>query len=164
VQPSAAPYFVEEVRKELEGRYGAKQLYENGLSIHTGLDVTLQEAANRALDDGLRRIDKRRGFRTPRRNVLAEKQTIDGFRIGRWDRAIRPGDVVPAVVRRVEPAAIETRVGTLEVMIDKKGFAWTNRPPAKLVKPGDLIEARLIAIDPAAKTAVASLEQPPAVE
>src|SRR3954447_6372738 len=28
-QNSAAPYFLEEVRKELEARYGAKQLYEN---------------------------------------------------------------------------------------------------------------------------------------
>src|SRR5262245_59821136 len=54
---SIAPYFVEEVRKDLEGRYGAKPLYENGLSVQTGLDVKLQEAANRALDDGLRRID-----------------------------------------------------------------------------------------------------------
>ncbi len=32
---SAAPYFLEEVRRELESRYGAKQLYENGLSIQT---------------------------------------------------------------------------------------------------------------------------------
>src|SRR5918996_749235 len=76
-QPSIAPYFVEEVRKELESRYGAKQLYENGLSIQTGLDMKLQEAANRALDDGLRRIDRRRGFRTPRRNVVAEGHPID---------------------------------------------------------------------------------------
>ena len=45
---SVAPYFLEDVRKELEARYGAKQLYENGLSIQTGLDVPLQEAANRA--------------------------------------------------------------------------------------------------------------------
>src|SRR5687768_6092614 len=56
--PSVAPYFLEDVRKELESRYGAKQLYENGLSIQTALDVPLQEAANRALDEGLRRIDK----------------------------------------------------------------------------------------------------------
>ena len=56
---SIAPYFVEEVRKDLEARYGAKKLYENGLSVQTGLDVKLQEAATRALDDGLRRIDRR---------------------------------------------------------------------------------------------------------
>ncbi len=67
---SAAPYFLEEVRRELESRYGAKQLYENGLSIQTAIDLRLQEAATRALDDGLRRIDKRRGFRKPRRNVV----------------------------------------------------------------------------------------------
>ena len=35
-QPSVAPYFLEEVRKELESRYGAKRLYESGLSIQTG--------------------------------------------------------------------------------------------------------------------------------
>ena len=64
--PSAAPYFLEEVRKELEGRYGAKQIYENGLAIQTGLDLRLQDAAAHALEDGLRRLDKRRGFRKPR--------------------------------------------------------------------------------------------------
>ena len=164
-QPSVAPYFVEEVRKELEGRYGAKQLYENGLSIQTGLDVGLQEAANRALEDGLRRLDKRRGFRSPRRNIVADGQQIDSFRISRWDRAMREGDVVPAVVRAVDAGSIDARAGTLRVMIDKKGFAWTNRASAtQLVKAGDMIEARLIKIDPAAKTASGSLEQPPAVE
>src|SRR4029079_11048260 len=40
------PYFVEEVRKDLEPRYGAKQLYENGLAVQTALDVRLQEVAN----------------------------------------------------------------------------------------------------------------------
>jgi penicillin-binding protein 1A len=164
-QPSIAPYFVEEVRKELESRYGAKQLYENGLSIQTALDVTLQEAANRALDDGLRRIDKRRGFRAPRRNVIAEKQTIDGFRLSRWDRAMRDGDVVPAVVRTADAATIDARAGGLRVTIDKKGYAWTNKPTAaQLVKPGDLIEVRLAAVDAEAKTAGGTLEQPPIVE
>src|SRR6476620_9934388 len=52
-----APYFLEEVRKELEARYGAKQLYENGLTVQTALDLKLQDVANRALDQGLRRID-----------------------------------------------------------------------------------------------------------
>jgi penicillin-binding protein 1A len=164
-QPSLAPYFVEDVRKELEVRYGAKQLYENGLSIQTALDIPLQEAANRALEDGLRRLDKRRGYRAPRRNVLAEGHKIDGFRLSRWDRAMREGDVVPAIVRSVEAASIEARAGTLRVTIDKKGFAWTSKPVAtQLVKVGDLIDARLLTIDPATKVATASLDQPPAVE
>ena len=106
-QPSVAPYFLEDVRKELEARYGAKQLYENGLSIQTALDVPLQEAANRALDEGLRRIDKRRGFRKPRRNIVSEGLTVDTFKHPRWDRPMRDGDIVPAVVRSADAVGID---------------------------------------------------------
>jgi len=161
---SIAPYFIEEVRKELEGRFGAKQLYENGLSIQTALDVSLQETANRALNDGLRRIDKRHGFRAPRRNVIADGQTIEAFKQPRWDRPMRDGDIVPAVVRSAEPAAIDARAGALRVTIDKKGFGWTSKAGHQLVKPGDLIEVRLDAVDAGAQTASGTLEQPPQVE
>src|SRR5258708_8790426 len=40
---SAAPYFIDEVRKELEGRYGAKALYQNGLTGQTALDLKRSE-------------------------------------------------------------------------------------------------------------------------
>src|SRR4051794_40255375 len=164
-QPSVAPYFLEEVRKELEARYGAKQLYENGLAVQTGLDVHLQEAANRALDDGLRRIDRRRGFRKPRRNVIAEGQTVQAFRHARWERPLSVNDVVPAVVVDAEGAAIQLRAGALHVTIDRKGFSWTGKTaPSQLVKPGDLVEARLLTIDQATSIATGSLEQPPTVE
>ncbi|CAN5628498.1 PBP1A family penicillin-binding protein [soil metagenome] len=163
--PSIAPYFVEEVRKDLEIRYGAKQIYENGLSIQTSLDVRLQEAANRALDDGLRRIDRLRGFRTPARNVLTEGQEVDTFRLSRWERAMRADDVVPAVVTAVDAASIQLRAGRLSVSIDRKGFAWTRRNAAtQLVSVGDLVEARLGTVDTAAGTATATLEQPPLVQ
>jgi penicillin-binding protein 1A len=164
-QPSVAPYFLEEVRKGLESRYGAKRLYESGLSTQTALDVRLQEAANRALDDGLRRIDKRRGFRKPRRNVVIEGHSIETFRNARWDRAMKVGDIVPAVVLVADGAVIQLRAGALRVTIDKKGFAWTGKTSGtQLVTPGDLVEARLMTVDDAAHTATATLEQPPTVE
>ncbi len=72
---SVAPYFLEEVRKYLEAKYGAKALYEKGLTVRTGLDVKLQQFANKAVDRGIRRVDKRRGFRKPRRNVISEGLT-----------------------------------------------------------------------------------------
>jgi penicillin-binding protein 1A len=164
IPASVAPYFIEEVRKELEGRFGAKQLYENGLSIQTALDVALQETANRALNDGLRRIDKRHGFRAPRRNVIADGQTIEAFKQPRWDRPMGDGDIVPAVVRSADPAAIDARAGALRVTIDKKGFGWTAKAGNQLVKPGDLIEVRLGAVNADAQTAPGTLEQPPQVE
>jgi penicillin-binding protein 1A len=162
---SMAPYFLEEVRRELEGRYGAKQLYENGLSIQTALDLRLQEAANRALDDGLRRIDKRRGFRKPRRNVVTEGHTLDGFRQPRWDRPMTPGQIIPAIVTAVDAATIQLRAGAMRISIDRKGFAWTGKTtPAQLVTRGDLVETRLVAIADGNATATGSLEQPPEVE
>src|SRR3984893_12167435 len=36
--PGIAPFFVEEVRKNLERQYGAKVLYENGLAVRTTID------------------------------------------------------------------------------------------------------------------------------
>jgi penicillin-binding protein 1A len=164
-QPSVAPYFLEEVRKGLEVRYGAKRLYENGLAVQTGLDVRLQEAANRALDEGLRRIDKRRGFRKPRRNVMAEGQTPETFRHARWERPRAANDLVPAVVTTADGATIQLRAGSLRVTIDRKGFAWTGKTAGtQLVAAGDLVEARLLTVDEAARTATASIEQPPAIE
>jgi penicillin-binding protein 1A len=162
---SIAPYFVEEVRKDLESRYGAKRLYENGLSVQTGLDVKLQAAANRALDDGLRRIDRRRGFRKPRRNVTAEKKTVDSFKDPRWDRPMSVGDVVPAVVTTAEGATVHLRAGSLQVVIDKKGFAWTGKTAAaQLVHLGDIVETRLVTVDDPAHKATGTLEQTPLVE
>ena len=161
--PSAAPYFLEEVRKELEGRYGAKQIYENGLAIQTGLDLRLQDAAAHALEDGLRRLDKRRGFRKPRRNVVTEGHAIETFRQARWERPMNQGDIVPAVVVDVDGGVIRARAGSLTVAIDKKGSAWAGKA-GQLLTRGDLIEAKLMAIDPATQTAQGSLEQPPNVE
>src|SRR6266849_5096317 len=70
--PGIAPFFVEEVRKHLEYQYGAKVLYENGLSVTTTLDAKLQELASKSLEHGLRAYDKRHGWRRPLRNVVAE--------------------------------------------------------------------------------------------
>jgi penicillin-binding protein 1A len=162
---SAAPYFLEEVRKDLEARYGAKRLYENGLTVQTALDLKLQEAANHALDEGLRRIDHTHGFRKPKRNVVDERHTVDAFRHSRWDRPFAVNEIVPAVVTGVDPAAIRLRAGAYRVTIDKKGFAWTRKTNAsQLVRIGDLVDAKLLTLDEGARTATATLDQPPNVE
>src|SRR5215212_11428785 len=51
-----APYFVEWVRQQLDQQFG-KQLYEQGLKVFTTLDVDMQSAAERALEQQLRAIE-----------------------------------------------------------------------------------------------------------
>ena len=70
---------------------------------------------------------------------------------------------MPAVVVDVDGGVIRARAGSLTVAIDKKGSAWAGKA-GQLLTRGDLIEAKLMAIDPAAQTAQGSLEQPPNVE
>jgi penicillin-binding protein 1A len=43
----AAEYFAEEVRRDLNDRYGEKKLYEGGLSVRTTLDPKLQSMARK---------------------------------------------------------------------------------------------------------------------
>ena len=160
---SIAPYFVEEVRQKLEAQYGAKALYEHGLQVRTTLDSAFQEAANKAMDEGLRRLDRRRGWRKPARNVVAEGHTVNAFKLGRWDRRMSAGDIVPAVVTNVGDT-ISVRAGQLKGTIARAGYVWTGRTPRSLVKTGDLIETKIETIDEAARTFTGRLEQPPQVQ
>ncbi|MGE0461127.1 MAG: penicillin-binding protein 1A [Vicinamibacterales bacterium] len=163
---SPAPYFLEEVRKYLEAKYGAKALYESGLTVRTPLDLELQRAANQAIDRGLRRLDKRRGtFRKPVRNVLDEKHTLDGFRHERWARPMNEGDIVPALVTGVDGPVAQVRLGTITGQLDRPAIQWTRRTSAAdLVKRGDLIEVEITKLDAEAGTAMLRLEQPPVLE
>ena len=51
-----APYFVELVRQQLENQFG-QRLYEQGLKVFAALDIDLQSAAERALENQLKRIE-----------------------------------------------------------------------------------------------------------
>ena len=160
---SLAPYFLEEVRKHLEARYGAKALYESGLTVRTALDLRLQEAANLAIDRGLRRVDKRRGFRQPTRNVMAGGRTVDTFKHDRWARRMAAGDIVPAVVRSVSATSAQLRIGPLTGELTQAAIQWTRRTsPRDLVKAGDLIDVQLTEIE--GTTATVTLEQTPVLE
>ena len=184
---SLAPYFVEEVRKYVEHRFGAKQLYESGLAVQTSLDVDLQQAANAALERGLRQLDKRRGFRKPERNILSEGLALERFADDRWNRPVGPGDVVPAVVtaiggvrrpagqgtadqgpidrRPLAAGAARVRIGRLHADLGREAIAWTRQSSAAaLLKPGDLVEVRIVKIDDADGWATATLDQRPQVD
>jgi penicillin-binding protein 1A len=167
-QPAApatiAPYFLELIRLHLEERYGAKAVYDNGLVVKTGLDPELQRAASRALRDGVRRLDKLRGYRRASRNVLSENASIEAFRHPRWARDPVEDDIVPAIVTEVAAAEFTVRVGRFTGTVGRPGYEWTRRRPADIVRRGDLVEVRVTNLDE--KTAAFSglLEQVPTLQ
>ena len=60
-----APFFAEEVRRELVELVGEDGLYKGGLSVRTTLDPRLQRIAQKTLRDGLIEYDRRHGWRGP---------------------------------------------------------------------------------------------------
>ena len=162
--PSIAPHFIDAVRTYLEDEYGAKEVLESGLTVRTGLDPGLQRAAAAALDRGLRRVDRLRGYRKPTRNLLAEKRSIETYRHPRWLRDPVEGEIVPAVVMGTEGGVIRIRAGKWFGTIDAKGYAWTRRRAVTdIATTGDLIEAQVLKLDPKG-TFTATLEQAPVLE
>ena len=162
---SIAPYFIEEVRQHLEQNYGAQRLYEEGLVVRTTLDATLQAAANKAVSEGLRDLDKRHGFRPGKRNILDEGETIEEFVHSRWRYAMAVDDIVSAVVTASQNDTMHVRFGPYRAVIAEEGFSWTNQASAEqLVRTGDVVEIQISALDLNAGTAEATLEQEPVVE
>jgi len=71
-----APHFVEHVRRVLGDEYGFRPLLQGGLRIYTTLDSDLQEAAQKAVRQGLDevrlRVKKKAGTKTPAREGEVE--------------------------------------------------------------------------------------------
>ena len=114
-------------------RYGAKAALRKRPDGADRSRPELQRAANRALDAGLRRLDKLRGFRKPARNLLAEKRDARHLQASALDARPIDGDVVPAVVMSVEGPEIRVRVGRLMGTIGRKpGYEWTRNEARRI--------------------------------
>lgn len=64
-----APFFAEEVRRQIIDRYGPDNLNKGGLAVRTTIDPKLQEAALNALRSGLQSYDQRHGWRGPYKRI-----------------------------------------------------------------------------------------------
>jgi penicillin-binding protein 1A len=148
-ESAVAPWFQEEVRRELEKRFGTEQVHEAGLKVETTLDLDLQQTANRAVADGLAAYERRHGWKNKQENVLTTGVTIEDYRHPDWAMQYHPGDYVHALVTRTLPLEIHARIGPpghpgSELVLLPEDWQWTGqRLSDALVKPGDIIYIHL---------------------
>ena len=57
-----APYFIENIRRYIQEKYGSDVLYKEGLEVHTTLNIQMQKAAREAIEQGLRELEEREGY------------------------------------------------------------------------------------------------------
>jgi penicillin-binding protein 1A len=156
---SLAPYFVEEVRRYLESKYGPDQVHEGGLRVYTTLDMDWQRAANQAVLDGLAVYERRHGWQGRLENILLAGQTLADYRHPDWDAQLDPGDYAHALVTAVSPSGTATlKVGAYGATLAQTDVAWTQQKTAKLLTLGDVVYVKLLTLGADGKAKV-SLEQ-----
>ena len=161
-----APYFVEWVRQTLADHYSTDVIWRKGLKVYTTLNLNMQMAADKALHQGLRDYDKKRGWRGPVDNILkSPSATLETYTHPAWQSPLRVGDIVPALVLNVDQSDVTIRIGKYSATVGPKEIAWTKaRNPSEILKPGDLAYFQVVALDDAKKQASVVLEQIPEVQ
>ena len=93
-------------------RTTAENLYQHGLKVYSTLDLRMQQAAETALQRGLRRWDRRRGFRKPTRNLVAEGIDPAAYKDPSWSiDSYVTEKLYAAVVMSADRNGVSARVG-----------------------------------------------------
>lgn len=124
-----APYFVEWIRQQLDQHFG-QQLYEQGLRVYTTLDLDMQAAAERAMEEQLRAIES--GRFGPYRHLTYEQ----------YQSRLAEGDPVSGGANSpyLQGAfvALEPRTGSVRALVGGRDYTDSkfNRSVQALRQPG----------------------------
>lgn len=158
----AYQYFIEYVRKYLEDAYGIETVYRGNLSVYTTLDRHAQIAAARAVQTGLRELDKRRGWRGP----IDHKKDVDLEREMKTKEittafSTNPGDISTGLVLKVTDTEALIKVRGLIGKLSRDDARWAARirnpkdgsssvlkdfTLPQIVKPGDVVKVSIRSI------------------
>jgi penicillin-binding protein 1A len=155
---SLAPYFVEDIRRYLENKYGSDSVLEGGLRVYTSLDMDLQRAANQAVLDGLAAYERRHGWKNHLENVLTENATLEGYQHPDWDDEPEANHYIHALVIAVAPGSATVKFGRFTAVLAPADAAWTQLKLQEILKPGDIVYVKIVSLAPDGKAKV-SLEQ-----
>jgi penicillin-binding protein 1A len=162
-----APYFIEEVRRYLEKKYGTFAVHEGGLKVFSTLNIEAQKAANAAVRAGLRDYDKRHGWRGADRNLLDDGvQDLAKYELKDWKLGIRTNDTVPGIILELKQnGSAIVKIGDYQAQLAPQDIAWTKaKTAADILKPGDVALFQIRSMTPAEKKVEVTLEQKPKVQ
>ncbi len=139
-----APWFVEEVRRELDREVGTEMLHSAGLRVYTTLDLGLQRAANRAVLDGLAAYERRQGWRGRLPSLRMSHLDEANYRHPDWSSPLASGAYVHAIVEAVNGESVRARAGSSVIALRPEDWSWTGFHAAgQFLHAGDLIYVKL---------------------
>ena len=141
---SVAPYFVEEVRRQLEKQYGVDEVHGAGLRVDTTIDLDLQMVANKAILDGTAMYERRRGWQGQLQNVVLAGLDAEAYRHPDWAQPVAEGSYVHGLVERVAADHVNVKIGFKHAVLKQADWRWTQNPTGdSFLKTGDLIYVKV---------------------
>ncbi|MEY4668881.1 MAG: hypothetical protein RL518_1580 [Pseudomonadota bacterium] len=145
----ASPYYVGEIRRVFAETWKNLDLDSDGLEITTAVDPQADRSAQGALRQGLREVDKRRGWRGPK-GKMTEAEYAQRFA----GITLIENEPTPALVKANLGGIVKVVVGSKEYHVDLNEAGWAKKylekddttrfaSPADIVRVGDVIEVAL---------------------
>lgn len=123
-----AAYYVSEVKRVLAEKWPTLNPERDGLKIYTALDLQAEEFATAALRNGLRDVDKRRGWRGPLAQIPGAKKDefLNQFG-GRVPEKLTAGEIYPALVTAISGTSAMILIGEFDGKVDLRDPVWARR-------------------------------------
>jgi penicillin-binding protein 1A len=146
-----APWFVEEIRRQIIAKYGENAPYTHGLRIYTTLDLKAQKAADAAVWRGVLELHERHGYNGPIKHLEeneynaffweAHKQlyyeqfdpdllmNVTDDDIAKSNPPLKKDKIYQGVVTEINNATrtMIVRVGNVKGTIDADGYGWARK-------------------------------------
>jgi penicillin-binding protein 1A len=175
------PYYTEYVRQYVEKKYGRELLYTGGLQVYTSVNIEMQKAAAQEMENGLRDLDKRQGYRGPLKNLAKEEIETFSSRIKEKlkEEPLEKNQIVQGVVIEINETKKETlvKIGNNIGIIPLNRMAWARKPnprfaphessvkkPGEVLRTGDVIYVKIIEKQMGKDIWELALEQEPKVQ
>lgn len=165
-QVNKAPYFIEYVRQYLEDKYQSRTVHRSGLNVYTTLNLKMQAAAVKTLQQGLRDLDKRQGFRPIKRDKNEEelKAELEKIQQEEWISAPEVNQVLHGIVTRITTKKATIQMGNYRGSLPRERIAWTRKSLEAVLKPGDLILVKVVEKNEETGEYILAYDQEPLVE
>jgi penicillin-binding protein 1A len=146
-----APFFAEQVRRDVVARYGNDRLLTGGLRIDSTLSLDDEHDAEEAMLTGLTRVDKRQGYFGPLEHL--ESAQIPSFldRIShRLKGGLQDGQYYVGVVSKLAATGTgaEVQIGNRTAELSIAGARWARKPNPEAYYPGSLVDRLTKALRP----------------
>jgi penicillin-binding protein 1A len=143
-------WYLEEVRRQLVAQFGDAAVDTAGLTIEVAMDPKLQAVAETAVQDSLRAVDKRQGFRGPELKIDADRLEATRAALGRKLAQVQPSADVAQVLdlEGIRARSLKPRPKAAEAEDEKPAPGKKKKKPAVVAEDADPGEA-----EPAADSA-----------